>query len=249
MIRDDAILEIRNRLGEEEEDFWSDADELIPFLNKGVTRFASEARWPWYLTEVSDTLAGGESDYELPDGLLFPKGFGVLLTANGQLRPYQPTRVPAAKGQELRQTFYVNATYPQWYYLVTVQEDGDADVQNYIQVVRFIPTPISDMDLNFLYYRSPFKPDAGSAELDVPDDYIDGPIAYATYLAWKKELQGSNKAQESLEEYAYVVSSAKRDVRKDSDDATRGWGNEEPQFLHGVNDDPIALRLPELFGP
>lgn len=249
MNRDDAVLQLRNRIGEEEEDFWDTDDELIPFLNKGVTQFSGEERWPWLLTEVVDTLPGGDSDYQLPEGLLFPEGFGLLLTPSGMLAPYQPTRVPAAKGQELRQTFYQTALRPKFFYLVTVQDDGDPDVQDYIQVVRFVPTPTDDMDITFLYYRTPFAPQTGSDEYDVPDQFIDGPLAYAEYLCWRKEMQGGAKARDALEEYAYNLSLAKRRVRKDSNDAETGWGNAEPQLGMYGKWDPIMFRLPELLGP
>jgi hypothetical protein len=249
MIRSDALLEVRNRLGEETEDFWDDSEELIPYLNEGVRRFSSEERWPWMATERLEVLTAGTSDLELPEGILFPRAFGVLLTPEGITRPYMPTRVPAAKGQELRTIYVTEALYPQWFYQVTTEDEGDAAAQKYIQVMRFIPTPSTDTDVTYLYNRDPVEPVAASDELDVPDAYVRGPIAYATYLAWKKELQGSSHAQAALEEYAYVVSQAKRDVRKDSNDAETGWGNEEPQFRYGQNNDPIGLRLPELLGP
>ena len=84
---DTIRLEVRERIGELEEDFFTDV-EVDRAINEAQRRFAQEERWPWLYTEFVDTLAADQEDLELPENISINRVFNLSVD-NEQIT--QPT--------------------------------------------------------------------------------------------------------------------------------------------------------------
>lgn len=221
--------QVRYNIGETSADFWADA-ELNSFINEGLHRFCSEERWPWLITEGTSQLLAADPDLQLTEGVAFSRHVSMTLQKSGDTRFYQPKRVSAAKGFELRGLYSTVGTssYPEWFYITSVA-DGDDDGA-YIWVARFVPTPTSDMDVDFLYTRTPAELAADNETPDIPTEYHKALVHWAAGTAWLKELTGGTKAREQFELYAGVVEQARNEWLKEPDDTPLVMGKDEPQY-------------------
>lgn len=246
--------EVRDIVGEETGDFWTDA-ELNRHLNEAQHRFLEEERWPWLVTEGTGALTADDPDLELTEGVAATRHVSITLTKSGDARFYQPIRVTSAKGFEMRARYSSNtsSSYPEWFYVTSVADDEDDGA--YITIVRFIPTPNSDMDVEYQYFRPTVLMDADNSTPDVPVQYHKALVHFAAGTAWVKELNGESKAREQFELYAGVVGQAQAEWQTEPDDTPLVAGKSEPQrdpYVRGgfdYGDDPWLARMPETLGP
>jgi hypothetical protein len=229
---EDIRTEVRDIIGEETADFWSDA-ELNRYINEALRRLVGENRWSWLLTE-------GVADY---------RHLNFLLTRSGDTRPYLPKRVTPARGFRLRQTMYTSQAYPAFFYVASVTDDtGDHQT-----TVRFVPTPTGTVDVEFQYYRVPATLDGDEDVPDVPVQYHKAIVHYAAGTAWLKELNGGAKAQEQYNLYDSIIAQARDDEESASDDEVLTWGGASETELgtSGPVDahDYTLRRITETLGP
>ena len=124
--------ELRNILGEEEEDFWDDT-ELDSALNEALYRFHEAEKWPWSVTEGSGTLAALATSFDLEVGVSFPRHLNFLLTADGRVMPLAPKRVEASEGFRLRRSFSDDGSGdPLFFYVTSVADEGANEVQSIV---------------------------------------------------------------------------------------------------------------------
>lgn len=235
-----ARTEIRSRLGEDTPDFWTD-DELVRALNEGVRRFSQEEKWPWlYTLKTGITVDAGEDTVELEDNISFPRQFNLVITPEGG-EPYMPKRVTPVEGTKLRVETRTSGD-PRWYYLESTTA-VENPVVNKSPVIRLVPEPSSDLSLEYQYIRLPGILTADTDELDIPEEYVGGPIAWATAQCWLKELNWNQKAKEQFELFATVLAAARKDHRRIAIDDGMAWGGEPgaPQTF--------AFRIPNTLGP
>ncbi len=249
MDREDMRTQVRDIIGEDAADFWSDA-ELNRYLTEAQYRFLGEANWPWCMTETTDTLESGDTDIPLTEGAAFARTINFKFSTSETTRPYQPTRVSAAKGFELSLGYMpgTTGTAPLYFYIVSVDDDDDDG--EFVWVARFIPAPASDMDVSYQYFRDGNVLDADDAVPFLPGKYHKGLVHHAAGTAWLKELNGGPKAQEQFELYNAVVDQAKREMFSDPDDDHMIMGHDDPQYdsVYG-RPDYWQMRIPETLGP
>lgn len=236
-----AKTEIRARLGETIADFWTD-DEIVRALNEGMRRFSQEEKWPWlYTLRTGITVDAGVDTINLENNLSFPRQFNLVITPEGD-EPYIPTRVTPVEGTRLRVEIRSSGD-PRWYYIESTTSVEDPTVDKSV-IIRLVPEPSSDLTVEYQYIRSPGILSADSDELDIPEEYVGGPVAWATAQCWLKELNWNQKAREQFELYALVLDSARRDHRRSAVDENMAWGG-------GVTTPPstMAFRIPQTLGP
>ena len=215
--------EVRMRLGENAADFWQDAD-IIRALNEAQHRFDAEEKWPWLQTEVTaQTVAANVTTFALTGNVDVTRQFSVMLTPNTQTMPIAgPTRVDPSKGMELRRTLYTPATSPLYYYLVNIDQSA-------VPHIRWVPVPTVVHSMDYLYFRLPGDLIADSDCADIPVQYTEAIVSWATATLWLKELQGGVKAQEQFNIYNAVLAQAREESLSQADDDILSWGGEEPR--------------------
>ena len=239
---------LRDRLGEDTADFWSDA-EVLRALNEGQRRFCQEEKWPWLYSTATGQIAANDTTVELQTGVSFPRHWNLLLTPTNEDRPYQPRKVSPVKGFELRTTYYVAQSYVSWVYIESSELTDTDPQQSYNLTIRLLPQPNRDHDYDYQYLRLPTELSAGADLLDVPDEFAMGPVSYALHLLWKKELSWSNKADEAAAEYAFIVDQCRKDLRRQAPDEGVAWGRNEPEWYQATEADYTLLRMPTQLGP
>lgn len=239
--------EVRDIIGEEEEDFWSDL-ELNRYLNEAHYRFLSEERWPWLLTEGTAQLASADDgELELTEGVAATRHINITLAGSGATRLYQPRRVTPAEGFMLKNRYALNTTaaYPEYFYITSVS--SPADDGSFVYIIRFIPAPSADMDVSYQYFRAGAEMDADNIVPHLPVEFHKALIHYAAGTAWLKELNGENKAGEQFQMYAGVVEECRGEwLVATEDDPTvmgadpiaRSWG--EPWLRDMELDQPLG---------
>lgn len=227
MNRGDIRTQVRDVVGETTADFWSDA-ELNRYIQEAHFRFLQEERWPWLVTEGTSQLTAGDGELELTEGVAASRHVNFTLTKSGDTKSYQPVRVDASKGFQLKSRFYQAGSYPGWFYITSVADSDDGG--DYTWVARFVPEPSSDMDVDFQYTRTPVEFSGDNDTPDVPLEYHKALVHYAAGLAWLKELNGAAKAQEQFDLYAGVVAQARVEFQAEPDDTPLVMGKDEPQF-------------------
>jgi hypothetical protein len=226
-----ALLEIRSRLQELTANFWLDA-ELLRYLNEGQKRFASEERWPWLQTVVTNgSLTTPWTDFALPENFDPTSALNLAVYFSGDSRPRRVERVTPAEGFERLTRDYLARSEPDSYFVASAV-DADSDGE-YIYTVTFVPALNRNATIKYLYHRIPAVLTNGGGEaLDCPEEFAMGPVAYATGLAWSKELQDSRKAEEQFGLYAQIVDAAKRKLKKFPQDSQASWGSAGPDRLY-----------------
>jgi len=227
----DMRTQVRDIVGELVADFWTDA-ELNRYLTEANHRFHNEERWPWLVSEGTGQLLAADPDFDLTEGIAFSRHLNFQLTIPGtnSVQTYMPKRVSATKGFELRSLYSTapNALYPEWFYVTSVSDPGDDGT--YIYVARFVPTPTSNVDLDFQYYRSQNDLDADNAVPDLPIEYHKALVHHAAGTAWLKELNMAAKAGEQFALYSAVLDQARAEWQTEPDDTMLVMGGEEPQW-------------------
>jgi hypothetical protein len=99
----------------------------------------------------------------------------------------------------------------------------------YTPTLRFVPSLSRDLDLTYIYLRTPRVLVDDVDVIDIPEEYVDAVLAHATGRLWLKELKDSAKADEQMGLYYSVLEDAKRDQRKLTADENFAWGKNQPQ--------------------
>lgn len=244
----DIRTEVRDIIGETTADFWTDA-ELNRYINDALRRFSEEERWTWLLTEGAGIIVASDPDFELTEGVALARHLNFMLTKTGDTRSYMAKRVSAAEGFRLRSMYstVTTASYPTWFYTTSVADDDAGG--DFVYVAKFIPTPTTDIDVEFQYYRQPPELSGNTNVPDLPVQYHKGLVHYAASLAWLKELNGGPKAQEQLGLYSNVLEQARTEERVAPDDTPLIMGGGEPQYGPVTTDEAIRARIPDTLGP
>jgi hypothetical protein len=241
--------EVRDIVGEETADFWSDA-ELNRYINEACYRFAGENRWSWLLTEGTGQLQANDPELLLTQGVADYRHLNIMLTRSGDTRPYLPKKVSPARGFRLRQAHYTAQSYPAYFYVTTAEDSSGTG--DFTTVVRFLPTPNGAMDVEFQYYRQVAELDADSDVPDIPVQYHKALVHYAAGTAWLKELNGGAKAQEQFNLYDTIVMQARDDEESAADDEVLVWGgaSETEGNRDALDASDYALRrIAQTLGP
>lgn len=245
--------EIRDRLGEDTENFWADT-AVYRALNDAIIQFNHEARWQWLVTKSTFDVASGDTEIELVDDVDLKRHYGLILvpavdTNDRNLRA--PERVPPERMAELRQGFAgITGAKPRYFYLdhrAINDYDGvtgygeDSDNERAITaVITIIPAADQAYTGEFRFYRNtrmlypPAHADYAAAgsneqEPDVPMQYQSAVVCLATGNLWLKELNGGTKAQEQFNVYNSILDRAKKEQASNADDEYIVWGGEVPR--------------------
>lgn len=242
-----ARLEVRARLQELTADFWTDS-EVDRAINEGVNRFCQEEKWPYlYTVYTGASLAAGETDLDLTEGVAYERHFNLMVTFDGDSRPRHVQRVGPAEGYKLRQTYYNPLSEPLAYYIASQtsqQDDGE-----YTTTVTFVPALTRDADIEYQYVRDPAALTAGNDTLDVPNEYAMGVCAYAAGHLFLKELQTSGKAEEQFALYRKSVDDARKQMRRVVLDEGFAWGRNQPEFGFTDEGTLLDMMIPPTLGP
>jgi hypothetical protein len=86
---------------------------------------------------------------------------------------------------------------------------------------------------------------ADEDEPDIPEQYQDAVISWATGMLWLKELNGGGKAQEQFTLYREVLDQARLDQKQLSIDEAIVWGKQDPEPLIPSPREWYARHLPQ----
>ena len=239
--------EVRERLGEDEENFWSDT-AVYRALNQAVQRFSHAHRWPWLIIACSFSVAEGDTEIELPDDVDFNRNYNLRLvpTDGNERYAVAPERVLPDRANDLRTTYASGSAslQPRYYYLDHrvintytagyIEDGAGSDTARAIGAsIRIIPAADRDYDGEVRYFRNVRLIASDAAEPfatpDCPIQYHDAIVALATGNLWLKELNGGQKAQEMFNIYNSILDQALSDAVSIPEDGLLVWGGEAPR--------------------
>lgn len=227
--------EIRERLGETtEEDFWKDS-QILRAINEAMRRFAQEERWPWLYTTYTGApaLSAGNPTVELIDDVNVSRHFSLTFQKSGtNERIIVPRRIDPGAGIRLRHEYGDATGQPRYYYITHSIKNTytSGDPMGMAVVIRVLPTPDVAYDIEYSYVRNPEELVADTDIADIPDNYVDAIISYATGNLWLKELNGGGKAQEQFNLYNIIVDQARKELAALSIGETLVWGRKPPEW-------------------
>lgn len=240
---DTIRLEVRERLGELQADFFTDS-EVDRAINDGLRRFSAEERWPWLVTEMTDGLAIDEDTLDLPQNVNVNRAFNISVSSESLLTPRILERVEPSAGFRLRHAYQLRPGAPRWYYLASANVDG---ASTSVWTVRVVPTPEIDYDVEYQYHRYPDALAAVDDEPDIPEEYQDAVPSWAAGKLFLKEFSISQKASEQFQLYQKVLEQARKDMGQLSLDEDVAWGREQPREVQrramGTDNDFIYGRF------
>lgn len=219
-------LEVRERIGELEADFFTDV-EVDRAINEAIRRFSNEERWPWLTVEFSDSLADGVDTLALPSGVPPNRIFNLSVDGDTLIQPRVLERVNADEGFRLRHAWSGHESRPRWYYVHMTNLDAEAEAP-VVYTIRFIPVPEADYTVEGQYLLVPNDLSGGSDEPQVPTEYQDAIPAWAAGKLFLKEQAVSQKANEQFAIYRNVVEQARTEMFETNVDQTIAWGREHP---------------------
>ncbi len=218
----DIRTDVRERIGEDTADFFTDA-EVDRAINLAQTTFTAEEPWPWLYTEYATTIAEGEDTLELPENVSWHRLFNLTVFGGSLYRGRLIERVEPQAGFRARHEYDGAPSCPSYYYLTSAASDASSTVY----VARLVPTPDVDYDIEAQYLRVP--DDLASAD-DVPDmplEFHPALPAYASAHLFLKEMEISQKAQEQYTLYFQVLSQARKLLEVQLDENV-AWSREVP---------------------
>lgn len=234
--------EIRARLGEDEEDFWSDAF-LNRQINQAVKRFSIEEKWPWLYTEATTTVNANQSLLAMNTDVSLNRHFSLAYTVTGETALRVPKRVGPAEGRKLRRRYSTPGSEVFWYYHVSTTTTASGNSMVVTPSIRLIPTPNRALNVEVGYIRVPADLVNDTDVPEVPEEYQECILSWATAMAWLRELRARDKAQEQFELYAAVLAQAKADLNNLPIDTSLAVGAEEPTGLP-IRDPLFGMQLP-----
>jgi hypothetical protein len=240
MLLSELRTDVRERIGEDAADFFTDA-EVDRAINLGVTTFTAEEPWPWLYTAFTSTLAGGATTKQLPNNVSVHRFFNLAIFGGDLARGRLLERVEPEQGFQLRYDYTNLNSSPTYYYISAAVQTAGAT----IYTVTVTPTPNVSYDMEALYMRVPAVLASAGDEPDMPDEFQPAVAAWAAGHLYLKEMDISQKSQEQFALYNKVLEQARKvlEVHVDSDVA---WGREAP--LRRFAKSTIWDRLPSQLG-
>lgn len=230
---DTMTIEVRQRLGEDIEDFWK-TDHIHRMLNEGVRRFAMEEKWHWlYTVETGVAVAQGASAIPLQPNIDVNRHFALALVDG--TRVVTPRRISPADGARLRTLGREGE--PQFYFVAA----NDAGTTT----LHLTPKANVAYTADYFYIRTPAELSTGTDEPDIPPQYQDAVVSWATGMLWLKELNGGGKAQEQFSLYREVLDQARLEQKQLSIDESVVWGRQDPEPLIPSPREWYARHLPQ----
>lgn len=219
-------LEVRERLGELNANFFSD-DEVDRAINEAIRHFSSEERWPWLWTELEGDLVAGDDTFDLPSNVPPNRVFNMSVDADSLIGPVMLERVDPRAGFRLRHAYDGHEGCPKFYY-VTASNLSEDEAPPVTYTVRVIPTPDLSYEIEAQYVFIPPELSGDSDEPAIPEEYQDAIPAWAAGKLFLKELQISHKAAEQFGIYAEILDKARKEFDEPNTDETVAWGREHP---------------------
>jgi hypothetical protein len=216
----DLRTDVRERIGEDTADFFTDA-EVDRAINLAQTTFTAEEPWPWLYTEYATTISEGEDTLELPSSVSFHRFFNLTIFGDNIYRGRQLERLEPQAGFRVRHEFAGASGCPIYYYLTSASVDSSET----LYVVKFTPTPDVDYDLEGQYLRVPAEMTSASDVPDMPTEYAPAIAAWAAGHLFLKEMSISQKAQEQFQLYFGVLAQARKLLELQVDEKT-AWGRD-----------------------
>lgn len=201
----DIRTDVRERIGEDSADFFTDA-EVDRAINIAQTTFIAEEPWPWLYTEWATSIAEGVDTLELPSNASLHRVFNLSIFGGSLYRGRQLERVEPAAGFRIRHGYEAANACPRYYYLTSATRDA-AEV---LYVVRLTPVPDVDYDIEAQYLRVPAELTGSTDVPDLPDEYHPALPAWAAGHLFLKEMDISQKAQEQFQLYFGVLAQARK---------------------------------------
>lgn len=233
--------DVRERIGEDAADFFTDA-EVKRALNLALTTFTNEEPWPWLYTEYTATLGEGVTELELPSNAALHRTFNLSLSGDTLVRGRQLERLEPQAGFRARFAYESYVSAPSYYYLTAATRDAS----EVLYVVRFVPIPDADYELEGQYLRVPEEMVASDDVADLPDEFHPALPAYAAGTLYLKEMDISNKANEQFQLYYGVLAQARKMLEVQVDE-TVAWSREAP--VRGKRRMGVSDRIPLTLGP
>jgi hypothetical protein len=241
---EEARTEVRERIGELEEDFYTDA-EINRAINEAQLRFSMEERWPWLFTEGEDAVGAGDTELLLPVDVSPNRTFNVTVDGESLSVPRPLERVTPEAGFALRHAHDLHEGAPRWYYLTAGLVDGVGTQYT----MKLIPTPDLAYDIEYQYVRVPEPLAADSDLIDVPAEFVDAIPAWAAGKLFLKEFSVSQKANEQFSIYADLLNKARIEMKEADVDQIIAWGREHPGEDRVVSERAYILgRIPPTLG-
>lgn len=222
------VADVRDRLSEREENFWSDT-HIKAALNEGQNRFCHAEEWYWLISKQPNiNVPQGSSEVELIDGVDISRHFALTLRpVTGTQRLILPRRTTPYNGLRLLQQ-NSGTGEPRWWYVTRTvynsYEDGTVEAAN---IITLVPSADQSYVAEYLFFR---QPDTLVNDLDksiVPEQYQGAIVAWATAQMWLKELNASAKAQEQFNIYNTILEQAKDKQQQVASDEVISWGSDE----------------------
>jgi hypothetical protein len=243
-------LEVRERLGELEADFFSD-DEVDRAINEAVKRFSSEEQWPWLYTEWASTLIAEDNSLELPESVSIGRIFNMSVSGGSLSRPRMLERLEPSAGFRALHAFDQRSAAPMYYYIaMSNQDDNQSSPVQY--TARVVPTPDVAYDVQAQYLAIPATLVDDTDEPMMPEEYQEAVPAWAAGKLFLKEMSISQKAQEQFGLYAKVLNQAREDVLSLQQDEEVAWGRMAPvrRWRGNIGYDYVMGRVsPSGLGP
>jgi len=232
--------DVRERIGEDSADFFSDA-EVIRAINLAQTTFTAEEPWPWLYTEWQTTIAEDQDTLELLDNVSIHRTFNLSLMGGTLSRGRMLERVSPDEGFRIRHEYEALSQAPQYYYLTSATVDADAVVY----VVKLVPTPDTAYDIEALYLRVPLDLALDADTPDMPNEFAPALPAWAAGHLFLKEMEISQKAQEQFQLYYGVLAQAKKALEVQVDENV-AWSRNVPTRARRLS---VYDRIPLTLGP
>lgn len=224
-----AIEQVRDRLDEPYEGFWSDAN-IRRWLNEGVREIARRSEWKRTSSDIA--CVAGTQFYTLPLATIrvyraewVPSG--TSLTYRLEYRDINQMDVMWGPNQRITQGI------PQFYTMVSANPLS----------VELAPIPTQTSTLRIFYYIMPtdLATNTTAAEataLDVPMGWEDLPVEYATAMAFRKSRDPQQYAQtmqvfeSKLTEFTDMATRFTDEPTMITPD-TGGWGGDYMDSFYG----------------
>lgn len=234
-------LEVRERLGELESDFFTDS-EVDRAINEAIRRFSSEERWPWLYTEWTSSLTANDNSLALPSNVSLNRVINMSASGGSLARPRLLERLDPSGGFRARFTFDQRTGPPMYYYIATTNLSDD-QAPPVVYTARIIPTPDVDYDIEAQYMAVPVELSGEADEPMVPEEYQEAIPAWAAGKLFLKEFAISGKANEQFSLYQKVLDQAREDVMVPNMDEQVAWGREAPTRMFRSGRDYITERI------
>lgn len=234
--------EVRDRLGERSENFWTDTS-INAALDEGQRRFCHEERWPWlYASQKNIPVATGGTDIELIDNVAVNRHFNLVLRpVSGSPDIFIPRKVLPHTGLRM-QAERLSGPPRFWFvtgHVTNFYEDGTFDIA---QTITLVPAADREYTAEYTFTREP-PGLADGTEPEMPEPYQGAIIAWATAQMWLKELNGGTKAQEQFALYNTILDQARQDLKEFALDENTSWGN-DPVEEYPYNDNRWRMNFP-----